>query len=193
MLETLLGLEAEQQLPILTVVPSTAGDLLQSLVTFTTSAAAAPDTSPQLHTSVPRSAVTEAPLQPLDTVLRGLAPVSLRDIPLHMLSVPVPRDILATSAAKPNLEPRVPSLSSADTEDFLDSLSCVSVCSPGTADLPLYSHPAQDWSKMAAGGRSSANEMAASESSLLDQSWDETQTLPLFEPTLDFESLMDYD
>ena len=190
MLETLLGLEAEQQLPILTVVPSTAGDLLHSLVTFTTSAAAAPDTSPQL-TSVPRSAVTEQ--QPLDAVLRGLAPVSLRDIPLHMLSVPVPRDILATSAAKPNLEPRVPSLSSADTEDFLDSLSCVSVCSPGTADLPLYSHPAQDWSKMAAGGRSSANEMAASESSLLDQSWDETQTLPLFEPTLDFESLMDYD
>ena len=84
----------------------------------------------------------------------------------------------------------MPSLSSADTEDFLDSL----VWSPGTADLPLYSHPAQpDWSKMPAGGRSSANEMAASESSLLDQSWDETQTLPLFEPTLDFESLMDYD
>ena len=152
----------------------------------------AAETSPQLHTSVPRSAVAEAP-QSLDTVLRGLAPVSLRDIPLHMLSVPVPRDILATSAAKPNLEPRVPSLSSADTEDFLDSLSCVSVCSPGTADLPLYSHPAQDWSKMAAGGRSPANEMAASEASLLDQSWDETQTLPLFEPTLDFESLMDYD
>ena len=190
MLETLLGLGAEQQLPILRVVPSTAGDLLHSIVTLTTSAAAAPDTSPQLHTSVPRSAVTEAPQQSLDTVLRGLAPVSLRDIPLHMLSVPVPRDILATSAAKPNLEPRVPSLSSADTEDFLDSL----VWSPGTADLPLYSHPAQpDWSKMPAGGRSSANEMAASESSLLDQSWDETQTLPLFEPTLDFESLMDYD
>ena len=137
---------------------------------------------------------------PVLEAIRTLTPVSLIDIPLHMLTTPAPL-AMVTRAPSPILVPNITmALESSEdiTDDLLDSFS------PPVIDLPLYSHShhhlSSDWSKMtpeAGGGLT--NEITASDSSLgLDQSWssaseDGGQTLPLFEPTLDFDSLMDYD
>ena len=137
---------------------------------------------------------------PVLEVIRGLTPVSLSDIPLHMLTTPAPL-AMVTRSPSPILVPNITmALETSEdiADDLLDSFSVPEI------DLPLYSHLqhhlSADWSKMIteAGGELT-NEIAASDSSLgLDQSWssaseDGGQALPLFEPTLDFDSLMDYD
>ena len=91
----------------------------------------------------------------------------------------------------PHSPPASPvSSSRTEDEEILDTLST-------NFDIPLYSCPEADWTKIPYGGQDSSNEAASPDSSFIDQSWDETQTLPtlpLFEPTLDFETcLMDFD
>ena len=174
-------------LPVLTVIKN---NIIQSFLSFTTPLVA-PNTnireqtdnfidSSQIENNV-KIEDNEASKNSVETVLKSLSPVCLGDIPPHMLSTPPPTlDVLP----RPTTPITVPSLSTDD--DILDSLST-------SLDMPLYSYSFADWPKMTAGGQEVTNEAAASESSLLDQSWDETQTLPLFEPTLDFETLMEYD
>ena len=139
--------------------------------------------------------VTIEEIQPVEAILKSLTPVSLEKLPQHLLETHLPPPALIQSQQLPPLllhRERIrsvsvpsPSLTSQDDE-ILESL-----CSPGL-DLPLYQHNISDWSKLEAADQESTNEEAASESSYLDQSWDETQTLPLFEPTLDFDTLMNY-
>ena len=118
----------------------------------------------------------------LDFAIKTLCPVSLGEIPTHMLATPPPSfQLQRESSPAP-----VPSVSSTHDDDLIDSLS-------SSFEMPLYTLSASDWSKIQTGGSESANEVSASHSSFLDQSWDETQTLPLFEPTLDFETLMCYE
>ena len=144
----------------------------------------------------------------VSTILSCLTPVPLTDIPTYMSSIPSPdiSSMLLTSTTTsimiptttttipPSLSPppAVPSpthppADMQEDEDVLDSLS-------NSLDVPLYSYPVPDWSKMTYSGQDWSNLSNNTDSSALDQSWDETsQTLPLFEPTLDFESLMDFE
>ena len=138
----------------------------------------------------PSANITIEEIQPVENILRRLTPVSLEDIPVHMLSVaqqpPYLIPLRPRSSSTPTMVPSSPGQVIHDDE-ILES-----VCGAAGFDLPLYSHPLSDWSKLEAREQESANEEAASEASYLDQSWDETQTLPLFEPTLDFDTLMNY-
>ena len=135
---------------------------------------------------------------PVLDAIRGLSPVQLSDIPLHMLATPSP---LETRPPSPILVPNI-TMALESSHDIVDA-DIINAISP-SFDLPLYSAshpslPASDWSKMIGeSGGGLANQIATSDSSLgLDQSWssasEDGQALPLFEPTLDFDSLMDYD
>ena len=129
--------------------------------------------------------ITIEEIQPVENILKSLTPVSLEDIPVHMLSLAKqPPSLIPLRPRSTSTPTTVPMTN--DDDEILES-----VCAAGF-DLPLYSHPLSDWSKLEAREQESANEEAASEASYLDQSWDETQTLPLFEPTLDFDTLMNY-
>ena len=139
-------------------------DLLQSLPSSSSSSSSCPGT--------------------VSSLIARLRPVPLSQIPAELLSSPPPLLLRHSPPASP--------VSSSRTEDeeILDTLST-------NFDIPLYSCPEADWTKIPYGGQDSSNEAASPDSSFIDQSWDETQTLPtlpLFEPTLDFETcLMDFD
>ena len=131
---------------------------------------------PQLYPSL--QAYSE-PQTKISSLLRRLRPVPLSQIPPDLLSKPPPVIRMDSGVVSP-----VPG-SRLEDEDILDSLST-------NFDVPLYSYPCADWPKIPYGGQDFSNEAASPDSSFIDQSWDETQTLPLFEPTLDFDTcLMD--
>ena len=110
---------------------------------------------------------------PVLEAIRGLTPVSLIDIPLHMLTTPAPL-AMVTRAPSPILVPNI-TMALETSEDIADDL--LDSFSVPVVDLPLYSHShhhlSSDWSKMipeAGGGLT--NEIATSDSSLgLDQSF----------------------
>ena len=119
------------------------------------------------------------PSTKISSLLRRLRPVPLSQIPSNLLSKPPPVIMMDSGVGSP-----VPG-SRLEDEDMLDTLST-------NFDVPLYSYPGADWPKIPYGGQDFSNEAASPDSSFIDQSWDETQNLPLFEPTLDFDScLMD--
>ena len=208
---------ANIHLPTVTTVKNEKGDF-QNMVTLMTgeqslcSQAQSAENYPGFDTNRQASDDPSSDLSPGDgghqlmtsgpvlEVIRGLTPVSLSDIPLHMLTTPAPL-AMVTRSPSPILVPNI-TMALETSEDIADDL-LGSFSVPGI-DLPLYSHLqhhlSADWSKMIteAGGELT-NEIAASDSSLgLDQSWssaseDGGQALPLFESTLDFDSLMDYD
>ena len=127
----------------------------------------------------------------ISSILSSLTPVPLSEIQSCMTSTPPP-DLSFILRSCPSSATPVPSVTSSitnhqDDEDVLESLST-------SLDVPLYSYPSPDWSKMANSGQEWTNVSPGTDTSMLDQSWDEeSRTLPLFEPTLDFESLMDFE
>ena len=212
-----LGDYTSIHLPTITAVKNEKGDF-QHMVTVMTgeeslcSQGQSVENYPGLETSIHSLEKSSSDISPGDgghqlmtsgpvlEAIRSLTPVSLIDIPLHMLTTPAPL-AMVTRAPSPILVPNI-TMALETSEDIADDL--LDSFSVPVVDLPLYSHShhhlSSDWSKMipeAGGGLT--NEIAASDSSLgLDQSWssaseDGGQTLPLFEPTLDFDSLMDYD
>ena len=127
----------------------------------------------------PDPAPAPAPLT-VSAILSRLSPVKPAEIPVSMLSTPPPA--LAVLAGRTTPATPVPSLASPaqEGEDILDSLS-------SSLDVPLYSFTHSGWTKLSSESSAWSNENKEDESSFLGQSWDETQTLPLFEPTLDFD------
>ena len=156
-------------LPVLTVIKQH-DDVLQSFLSFSTPV----DQQP--------SPAEDSSCGTVSSLIKALRPVPLSQIPAELLSRPPPVILCHSEPASP-----VPGTRMEDEEDILDTLST-------NFDVPLYSCPGADWTKIPYGGQDSSNEAASPDSSFIDQSWDETQTLPLFEPTLDFEAcLMDLD
>lgn len=202
-------------LPTITAVKSEKGDF-QNMVTVMTgeeslcSQGQSAENYPGLETNTQSMEKSSSDILPGDgghhplmtsgpvlEAIRSLTPVSLIDIPLHMLTTPAPM-AMVTRAPSPILVPNITMAleTSGDiSDDLLDSLSVTSV-----VDLPLYSHHhlSSDWSKMIPEAGGGLTNESADSSLGLDQSWASAseeggQTLPLFEPTLDFDSLMDYD
>ena len=156
-------------LPVLTVIKQH-NDVIQSFLSFP------PRIIQQPEPQFPSLAETDSKISCL---LQKLRPVPLSQIPPELLSKPPPVILVDSGLGSP-----VPG-SRLEEEDILDSLST-------NFDVPLYSYPGSDWPKIPYGGQDFSNEAASPDSSFIDQSWDETQTLPLFEPTLDFDTcLMD--
>ena len=132
-----------------------------------------------VDTGSPNPEPTPAPLT-VSAILSRLSPVKQAEIPVSMLSTAPP--VLAVLAGRTTPATPVPSLASPaqEGEDILDSLS-------SSLDVPLYSFTHSGWTKLSSESSAWSNENKEDESSFLGQSWDETQTLPLFEPTLDFD------
>ena len=190
-------------LPILTVVKNE-NAVYESFITFTTQVNQPVLESHELVLEDPSLGQTSmesltaldlstdyASSSNISSLLSSLTPVPLSEIPSYMSSTPPPDFSFTLRSGLSSATP-VPSVSSPitnhhDDEDVLDSLST-------SLDVPLYSYPGPDWSKMANRGQEWTNMSPHTDSSVLDQPWDEHgQTLPLFEPTLDFESLMDFE
>ena len=164
-------------LPVLTVI-NQHNDVIQSFLSFSSPVIQQAEPSPPQHPG-------QAPTDPkTSSLLQRLRPVPLSQIPAELLSKPPPVLLLDSGVGSP-----VPGSRLEDDEELLDSLST-------NFDVPLYSYQGSyqgaDWPKIPYGGQDFSNEAASPDSSFIDQSWDETQTLPLFEPTLDFDTcLMD--
>ena len=165
-------------LPVLTVIKQH-NDVIQSFLSFPSPMI--PQQPSQQFPGLTYSSEQEPePLTKISSLLRRLRPVPLSQIPADLLSRPPPVLTMDSGVGSP-----VPG-SRMEDEDILDSSWS------SNFDVPLYSHPGADWPKIPYGGQDFSNEAASPDSSFIDQSWDETQTLPLFEPNLDFDTcLMD--